>query len=134
MLTKRFNRHLLVCAGILLTVTAAVAGSGVGGVFNLGQTNTVNARTVLQGNTSVQQLHVVNQSTAAGSVGVVGAAGGTGLWGKSVGRVGVRASATGTTGTTTDFSARQHRGTDMPVISATPGQASIPRAAPPSGD
>jgi hypothetical protein len=31
------------CAGVLITTTTALAGSGVGGVFNLGQTNTVNA-------------------------------------------------------------------------------------------
>ena len=94
-----YPKILLGVGGAVLAVTAAIAGSGVGSVFNLGQTNTVNARTLLQGNTTVQQLHVVNQSTAAGSVGMFGTAGGTGMWGQSVGRVGVRASATGRTGT-----------------------------------
>ena len=89
---------VLASTGVALLATAAVAGSGVGGVFNLGQTNTVDVRTLLQGNTNVQ-LHVVNQSTAVGSVGVFGTAGGVGVLGQSVGRVGVRASATGTTGT-----------------------------------
>ncbi len=32
----------------LLTTTGAFAGSGVGGVFNLGQVNTVDAQTVLK--------------------------------------------------------------------------------------
>ena len=89
---------VLASIGVALLATAAVAGSGVGGVFNLGQTNTVDVRTLLQGNTNVQ-LHVVNQSTAVGSVGVLGTAGGVGVLGQSVGRVGVRASAIGTTGT-----------------------------------
>ena len=34
----------------LLTTTSAFAGSGVGGVFKLGQTNTVDAQTTLTGN------------------------------------------------------------------------------------
>ena len=59
---------VLASIGVALLATSAVAGSGVGGVFNLGQTNTVDVRTLLQGNTNVQ-LHVVNQSTAAGLLG-----------------------------------------------------------------
>src|SRR6185503_7985411 len=52
---------LLGAGGLLLAGTVALAGSGVGGIFNLGQTNTVNAPTQLRGSTS-QQLVVVNSS------------------------------------------------------------------------
>ena len=37
-------------AALVLTTTTALAGSGVGGVFNLGQVNTVDAQTILTGN------------------------------------------------------------------------------------
>ena len=37
-------------AAVLIITTSAIAGSGVGGVFNLGQTNTVDAQTLLSGN------------------------------------------------------------------------------------
>ena len=37
-------------AALVLTTTSALAGSGVGGVFNLGQVNTVDAQTSLNGN------------------------------------------------------------------------------------
>jgi Chaperone of endosialidase len=50
-------------AAALITTTVAVAGSGVGGVFNLGQTNTVNARSTLTGSTAGSQLMVSNTST-----------------------------------------------------------------------
>jgi hypothetical protein len=40
----------LFCA-VLGGAAVAFAGSGVGGVFNLGQTNTVNAQSQLNGNT-----------------------------------------------------------------------------------
>lgn len=83
---------LLAGGGLVLATTAAVAGSGVGGVFNLGQTNTVNAPTQLQGSTTAQQLRVLNRSTATGAVGVLGQSSrGTGVFG--MGRIGVRASA-----------------------------------------
>ena len=36
-------------AAVLITTTSALAGSGVGDVFNLGQTNTVNGTSVLTG-------------------------------------------------------------------------------------
>jgi hypothetical protein len=47
-----------------------MAGSGIGGVFNLGKTNSVNASTVLSGSTNGQQLRVVNPNTGAGATGV----------------------------------------------------------------
>ena len=50
----------------LLTTTSALAGSGVGGVFNLGQVNTVDAQTTLSGNPgSSPQLKVVSTGSAA---------------------------------------------------------------------
>ena len=50
----------------LWTTTAAFAGSGVGGVFNLGQVNTVDAQTVLNGNPGANpELKVVNNGSGA---------------------------------------------------------------------
>ena len=48
-----------VVAGLTLVSTAAFAGTGIGGVFNLGSTNTANAPTVLQGSTTGPQLRGV---------------------------------------------------------------------------
>jgi Chaperone of endosialidase len=48
------------CAGVLITTTSALAGSGVGGVFNLGQQNTVDATSVLSGTVAAPLLRVVN--------------------------------------------------------------------------
>ena len=57
--------------GMTVVSTAALAGTGIGGVFNLGATNTVNAPTVLQGSTSGQQLRVVNNTgTGTGTTGI----------------------------------------------------------------
>jgi hypothetical protein len=53
-------------AAVLVTTTSALAGSGVGGVFNLGQMNNVDAQTSLAGNPGGQpELKVVTQGTAA---------------------------------------------------------------------
>lgn len=99
MLRKRFSGLSLVIGGILLAATAAVAGNGVGGVFNLGQVNAVNAQTQLQGTTSTQQLRVANSHTATGSAAIYGQANrGTGIVGSSTSRMGVRALATNTSG------------------------------------
>jgi hypothetical protein len=38
------------CAVVLVTTTAALAGSGIGGVFNLGVVNSVDAQTSMTGN------------------------------------------------------------------------------------
>lgn len=46
---------------------SALAGTGVGGVFNLGQTNAVNATTTLTGTPSGPSLSIKNNSTAPGS-------------------------------------------------------------------
>ena len=59
--------YLLASGAFLLAATAALAGSGVGGVFNLGQVNSVNGITKLQGATSSQQLYVQNASPSADS-------------------------------------------------------------------
>jgi hypothetical protein len=54
--------------GIAATATVAVAGSGVGGVFNLGQSNTVNTSSALAGTAAgKQQLVVANLATAPSS-------------------------------------------------------------------
>jgi hypothetical protein len=49
----------------LATASAALAGSGVGGVFNLGKTNTVNAMTKLTGSVTGSSLQIINNSTEA---------------------------------------------------------------------
>jgi hypothetical protein len=49
----------------------ALAGNGVGGVFNLGQTNTVDAQTRVTGSSAgTPQLQVNNTNTGAGSIGM----------------------------------------------------------------
>jgi hypothetical protein len=55
-------------AAILVTVTtSALAGSGIGGVFNLGQQNTVDAQSSLSGNAAANpQLRVNNAGTGPG--------------------------------------------------------------------
>jgi hypothetical protein len=57
----------VVAALTLATASVAVAGSGVGGVFNLGQTNTVNAITKLVGSVTGASLVVDNNSTGTGA-------------------------------------------------------------------
>jgi hypothetical protein len=58
-----------VCA-LLGGATVALAGSGVGGVFNLGVTNAVNGQTKLTGATSGAQLRVDNTSAASNAAGI----------------------------------------------------------------
>ena len=53
-----------------LVATAAVAGTGVGGVFNLGKSNSVNGTTTLTGSTNGQQLKVVNTNTGSATAGI----------------------------------------------------------------
>jgi hypothetical protein len=87
---KRLRWPLLgAAAAALIFTTAALAGSGVGGVFNLGETNSVNATSALGGSTAGSELKVTNgtgvglygQTGSAGAVGIEGAntAGGPGL-------------------------------------------------------
>src|SRR2546430_17076914 len=50
-----------VTSTLVLTAATAFAGSGIGGVFNPGQTNTVNETTTLTGaKTAGAQLHIEN--------------------------------------------------------------------------
>jgi hypothetical protein len=53
-------------AVLVLGAPAALAGSGIGGVFNLGQGNSVNAQTSLSGSTAASELRVDNTSTSGG--------------------------------------------------------------------
>src|SRR3954447_630853 len=59
----------LTTAGVI-GVTAAMAGSGVGGVFNLGQSNSVNGTSTLTGATTRPQLHGTNSRSAARAAGI----------------------------------------------------------------
>lgn len=52
-----------VCAMLVLVAGTALAGSGVGKIFNLGVTNTVDATTTLSGTASGTMLQVTNQGT-----------------------------------------------------------------------
>jgi hypothetical protein len=61
------------CSMLVFVAASAVAGTGVGGVFNLGQSNTVDQQTQLSGSVSGNpQLRVENASNAAGSFGALG--------------------------------------------------------------
>ena len=59
-----------VVSSVMLTATAAFAGSGVGGVFNIGKYNGVNGTTALAGSTAGSQLHVTNVSNGSGATGI----------------------------------------------------------------
>ena len=60
-----------VVCGVTVTSTAALAGTGIGGVFGLGALNRVNVSTVLEGSTNGQQLRVVNNATSGrGTTGI----------------------------------------------------------------
>jgi hypothetical protein len=56
--------------GMTLVSTAALAGTGIGAVFNLGRTNTTNASTVLQGSTNGQELRVSNSASTGAATGI----------------------------------------------------------------
>jgi hypothetical protein len=57
-------------AALVLTATAAIAGTGIGGIFNLGQSNTVNATSALSGASVGAQLQVTNSSTDKAAQGI----------------------------------------------------------------
>jgi hypothetical protein len=88
-------------AALILTTTTALAGSGVGGVFNLGQVNTVDAQTVLTGNPGGNpELKVTSTGTAAAVRGVANTGIGTnGVSTSGVGQQGLSNSGIGTLGT-----------------------------------
>jgi hypothetical protein len=52
---------------VITATTVAFAGTGVGGVFNLGQKNKVDATTTLTGTSGGAMLHVTNKGTAVGA-------------------------------------------------------------------
>jgi hypothetical protein len=54
-----------VVSAVVSTGVAAVAGTGIGGVFNLGDTNAVNAVTTLQGSTTGSNLQVINRGSGS---------------------------------------------------------------------
>jgi hypothetical protein len=94
-----------VCSALVFVASSALAGSGIGGVFNLGQANTVNAQSQLTGSTAGSaQFQVNNTNTGPGSIGVraIGASAsaavkgensstGAGVYGSSSGGFGVQA-------------------------------------------
>jgi hypothetical protein len=94
-------------AALALATTTALAGSGVGGVFNLGQVNTVDAQTTLSGNPGGNPLlRAINSGTGAAvrgeaqnGIGVNGiAVTGTGQQGQSqngIGLLGIHSATTG---------------------------------------
>src|SRR2546423_5871093 len=60
-----------VTSTLVLTAATALAGSGIGGVFNLGQTNTVNETTTLTGAKAAgAELQVQNTSTTGAATGL----------------------------------------------------------------
>lgn len=64
---RKFTVLSVVAALTLATASAALAGSGIGGVFNLGVSNTVNAITGLTGSVGGPSLQVTNNSTGSGA-------------------------------------------------------------------
>jgi hypothetical protein len=95
-------------AALILVATTALAGSGVGGVFNLGQANSVDAQSTLTGNPGgTPQLKLVNGGTGAAlraesqtGIGVNGiSVSGTGQLGQSDAGTGLLGLHTDTAGT-----------------------------------
>src|SRR5436305_8917793 len=60
-------------AALVMTATTALAGTGVGGVFNLGQSNSVDQRTLLTGNTPAGNPQLQVTDTLAAGGGALGA-------------------------------------------------------------
>jgi hypothetical protein len=58
-----------IVGALAATATVAFADSGIGGVFNLGQTNSVNHASALVGSTAGAQVTFYNASTAANAAG-----------------------------------------------------------------
>jgi hypothetical protein len=59
-----------IASAVTVISTAAFAGSGIGGVFDLGKNNPVNAKTELSGSTNDQQLRIVNSNTGSHATGL----------------------------------------------------------------
>lgn len=62
---RKFTVLAVAAALTLGTASVALAGTGIGGVFNLGKTNTVNAITKLTGSVAGSSLQIINSSTNA---------------------------------------------------------------------
>jgi hypothetical protein len=95
-------------AALVLVTTSALAGSGVGGVFNLGQVNTVDAQSTLSGNPGGNPLLRVTSSGTGATIRADGTSGiavngfsasGTGQYGQSTSGIGLRGNHLSTTGT-----------------------------------
>jgi hypothetical protein len=72
---RRLGGPLAGAAAAIVTIAAAnaFAGSGINGVFNLGELNTVDQQTQLSGNAGTNpQLRVENSSASGGALGVLG--------------------------------------------------------------
>lgn len=52
---------------LLILTSTVIAGTGVGAVFNLGRSNSVNALSILTGSTSARMLQVTNTNTGNGA-------------------------------------------------------------------
>jgi len=101
----RFSRGALaggIAGTVLVVASAALAGSGVGDVFNLGQGNTVNATSTLTGNVDGNsQLKIQNGGPGVSLVAV--ATNGFGAFGQGAsGVVGQSTSGTGAAGRSTN--------------------------------
>ena len=98
------SRRLVLAATFAFLVVgagSAIAGTGVGDVFNLGETNTVNKESVLRGNTNAPMLSVDNTRDDAAAMGVdaTSIGGGTAVSGTNAGAgYGVRGSSSSGTG------------------------------------
>ena len=55
-----------VTSTLVVMAAPAIAGSGIGAVFNLGKTNTVNAQSALKGATSGKSLQLTNTGSGGG--------------------------------------------------------------------
>ena len=85
-----------IAGAFIVAGTAALAGTGVGGVFNLGQSNTVNVPTKLSGMTAGPQLQVSNSSDDDPSIVATAESGpGVALSGEHTGKIGTGAAVRG---------------------------------------
>ncbi len=55
---------------LVLIAATALAGTGIGAVFNLGRTNSVDATSILTGSTAGRMLQVTNTSNGSGATGI----------------------------------------------------------------
>ena len=69
-------------ATFVVAAASAFAGSGIGGVFNLGVSNSVDGSTSLSGNTTGNQLYVTNANPTNGAL-RADAVGGNAMYGRS---------------------------------------------------